>query len=361
MAQSCQGGDSHTVSSPTSAHQPYPLHLDTTGEYLSLRGKPVHAKSDKPGGKGMDETERIRLMKVFTDHAFQFLACADAILADPRLSCVGVPIKNGMAYTGVLPLATIGAYVELWTTSTCAAQFNKHGLSLTWFFSGSPLSGVNVCESVWQDGACRRQSPHGKFVRAACACGSACLKYQRLKQETCVEPYTLDEAAQWVVRQLTPEVYRKAIDSFAHQLWNRLIEEKQAECQRFHKEIDAWKKLYVQTVLLGKIDQVRQLVADFRKKERRLGAQIERLKRDNDELKARFPKQERGRKEFNTPFHRNNRVIERLKRLLSVSESSMAQQLFKDETPEGLNHPLDHEVENLCTAYHLAKFLADKK
>lgn len=312
--------------------------------------------------KEVCEAERRRLVKVFTDHAFQFLACADTVLANLKLSCVDVPIENGMAYTGALPKPTIGAYVELWTTSPLAAQFNEDGLSLTWFISGSPLSGANACESVWQDGTCRWQSPYGKFLSLAGEYSKASVKYLRLKRETGVVPYTLDEAAEWVEQQLAPETYHKAIDKFAYELMNkqreRAIEEKQAEVNRLNKEIDVWKDLYVNSVLLTKIDLVRQLVEDYRTLEQRVGERIDQLKRNNDALKARFPKRERGCKEFNTLFHRNNKAIERLELQLRCHESSISKQLFPENTPTGLNFPLHYEVEKLCTIDNLTKFLS---
>ena len=342
-----------------------PLSLDTTGEWLRLR-KPPCAKERAEGKqakliKEEQEAERKRLKKVFTDHAFQFLACAEAILAEPKLACVDVPITNGMAYTGPLPPATIGAYVDLWTSSPLAAQFNEHGLSLTWYISGSPLSGANACMSVWQDGICRQQSPHGMFVHLGYAYGKSASMYQRIKQEIGVVPYTLDEAAEWVEQQLAPEAYRKAISNYAYWLTRKQSEQANHEikttCERLCKEVDAWKNLYVNTILLDNIDKVRQLVADYRLKEEQVGAQIEQLKCDNAELKARFPKRARGCKEFQTPFHRNNKAIKRLELQLWRPESNMSKQLFPQEHPDGLNLSLPYEVEELCTIDELTKFL----
>ena len=343
-----------------------PLSLDTTGEYLSLR-KPPCAKERAEGKqakliKGEQEAERKRLTRVFTDHASQFLACADAVMKDPRLACVEVPITNGMAYTGALPPATIGAYVDLWTSSPLAAQFNEHGLSLTWYISGSPLSGANACKSVWQDGICRQQSPHEMFVHLAMEYGKSASKYQRIKQEIGVVPYTLDEAAEWVEQQLTPETYRKAIARFTYSLHARqmkwTVKEHAGYVRHATEEADGWRRLYVDSVLRAKIEQVRQLVEAYRQEETRINGRIEQITRDNDALKAQFPRRMRGTKEYNTPFHRNNKEIEKLRWQLSRNEHDVCEQLFpKSPLSEQLWPHFSVYVYDLVTMETLTRFL----
>ena len=173
--------------------------------------------------KTEEEAERKRVIKVFTDHAFQFLACADAITKDPRLACVYVPIRNGMMYMGMFPCAPLGAYVELWTTSLQWAHIDKDGLSLIWSFGGSPLSGLNFGETVWEDGTCRCQQPFpfGSMGPAGKSYLSATKKYRRLWGETNVKPLSLDDAVQWVEERLTPETYRQAIARFTCSLQKR--------------------------------------------------------------------------------------------------------------------------------------------
>ena len=337
------------------------LSLDTTGEYLSLRKcKPSNSIQEK---SKEDESERLRLKKVFTDHAFKFLVCAKYILADPCMACVDVPVTNGMAYTGALPRPTIGAYIEMWTTNPYCARIGKDGLSLTWFVSGSPLSGANLCESVWEDGTCRKQSPNGQFIDVAMICGRASGKYQRMKREKGINPYTLDEAVMRVESQLTPKAYRKAIDNFIYWLHesqlDSAVEQANISMKRSEQEANVWKRLYVDSVLSSKIEQVRQLVTNYRKLEQTTNDQIDLLTRANDELKAQFPRKERGKKEYNTPFHSNNKAIKKLKQQLSQAEYDARKQLFPDSAIgdlQGINS-IHYEVEKLVTMESLSKFL----
>lgn len=358
MTQNSKSGSDHNNSNSTSDFSEN-LSLDTSGEWLSMR-KPSNSI---PKTNKKDESERQRLMKVFTDHAFQFLACAKYVLDNPRLAFVDVPITNGMAYTGALPKPTIGAYIEMWTTSPYCARIGKDGLSLTWFISGSPLSGANACESVWEDGTCRKQSPNGRFIDVAMACGRASGKFQSLKREKGTIPYTLDEAAEWVENKLTPKTYRKAIENFIYWLHesqlNKAVEKANNSMERSEQEANAWKHLYVDSALRLKVDQVRTLVADYRKLEQTTNNQIELLNRANDELKARFSRWLRGKKEYNTPFHRNNKAIEKLKQQLRQAEYDARKQLFPDSALgdlQGINS-IHYEVEKLVTMESLSKFL----
>ena len=340
------------------------LSLDTTGEWLSLRKHPC-AKESAEGkqakfSKEEKEAERKRLTRVFTDHAFQFLACADAVMKDPRLACVEVPIRNGMAYTGALPPATIGAYVDLWTSSPHCVHINEDGLSLLWFISGSPLSGANACNAVWEDGTCRRQSPFDKFLHAGMEYGKSASKYQRIKQEIGVVPYTLDEAAEWVEQQLTPETYRKAIARFTCSLHARQMEwtvkEHAGYMRHATEEADGWRRLYVDSVLRAKIGQVRQLVEAYRQEETRINERIEQINAANDALKAQFPRRMRGTKEYNTPFHRNNKEIEKLRWQLYHNEDDVREQLFPKSPLSEQLWP-HFSVDDLVTMETLTRFL----
>lgn len=124
--------------------------VDTTVTYLSLmkpsdikRAKMAeNRKREEENAKMMaaEAAERKRLLKLFTDHAFLFLTCADAIMAEPKIACVEIPTENGMAFTGAMPTPTIGTYVEMWTTSPYAVRFYKKGLSLMWGISGNPMT-----------------------------------------------------------------------------------------------------------------------------------------------------------------------------------------------------------------------------
>lgn len=250
--------------------------VDTTVTYLSLmkpsdikRAKMAeNRKREEENAKMMaaEAAERERLLKLFTDHAFLFLTCADAIMAEPKIACVEIPTENGMAFTGAMPTPTIGTYVEMWTTSPYAVRFYKKGLSLMWGISGNPMTGSNGCAGVFEDGTWCHQEPFGRFLDVAQVCGSKTGKYQRMKHEMNVEPYTLDEAVQWAENQITPDIYRKRINAFTckiHRMQMQLtVENTNEQRDESNKEADIIKRTYIEHVLLNNIDKIRQIVVD---------------------------------------------------------------------------------------------------
>ena len=118
--------------------------LDTTGHFLSIQKKPVPAPRSE---------EQLRQEKLFTDNAFLFLANYSRILSDSRMFLAPVYVRNGLAYSGYLPAATLGGYIELWLNCPSSVVFGREDrMSLVWFISGSPMSGANACSVVDENG-----------------------------------------------------------------------------------------------------------------------------------------------------------------------------------------------------------------
>ena len=90
--------------------------LDTTGRFLCLRKNPVPVPRSE---------EQCRHEKLFTDNAFLFLANYKRILSDSRMFLAPAYIRNGLAYSGYLPTATVGGYIELWLNCPSSVIFGE--------------------------------------------------------------------------------------------------------------------------------------------------------------------------------------------------------------------------------------------
>lgn len=124
------------------------ISLDTTGQYLVV-GRGSRRKTSAP------DAERIQRRQYFAEHAFLFFDNAERILADPRMALASVDVGNGLAYTGTAAFqgATLGVYLEWWLSGCCPNTVDREGReALTFFISGSPLSGANSCSCVYRDG-----------------------------------------------------------------------------------------------------------------------------------------------------------------------------------------------------------------
>ena len=124
------------------------LSLDTTGTYLQIGRKPVRTQEE------IDE-EAAAQRQLLIDNAYLFYKNASRILSDSRMFLAPVTMDNGLAYTGTSGFRnpTLGVYIEWWL---CCPQDITHDLegqpALTYFFAGSPLSGMNSCSAVTPEG-----------------------------------------------------------------------------------------------------------------------------------------------------------------------------------------------------------------
>ena len=122
--------------------------LDMTGTYLTLG-------SHKPRKEPAKSEEQKDLEKLFTANAFFLWQNRDRIMNDSRMFLAPVAIQNGLFYTGVSGFRnpTLGVYVEWWNECKGTLRENEQDeLSLIYYLSGSPLSGVNYCKAVYADG-----------------------------------------------------------------------------------------------------------------------------------------------------------------------------------------------------------------
>ena len=97
------------------------------------------------------QTSEFEETKIFLNNAFYFLAHHDRIMRDSRMFLALVPVQNGPISFGKLCL---GAYLEWWLSYDAVRRISEEGrLSLVFRLAGSPFSGRNSCNEVYEDGS----------------------------------------------------------------------------------------------------------------------------------------------------------------------------------------------------------------
>ena len=97
------------------------------------------------------KTSEFEETKLFLNNAFFFLSHRDRIMHDIRMFLASVPIPNGPIYFGKLCL---GTYLEWWLSFDVVRRTSEDGrLSLVFRLAGSPFSGRNSCDEVYEDGS----------------------------------------------------------------------------------------------------------------------------------------------------------------------------------------------------------------
>ena len=97
------------------------------------------------------QTSEFEETKIFLNNAFYFLAHHDRIMRDSRMFLTLVPVQNGPIYLGKLCL---GAYLKWWLSYDNVRRTSEDKrLSLVFRLVGSPFSGRNSCDEVYEDGS----------------------------------------------------------------------------------------------------------------------------------------------------------------------------------------------------------------
>lgn len=129
----------------------------------------------------------------FIENAFFLYAHREQILSDSRMFLCPIAIKNGLAYTGTSGFrgATLGVYLEWWTHCKGALRTGDDGVrSLIYKLAGSPLSGVNRCAAIREDGTseCITLRPFSDYWRPFMHINQRYSEVQNL-----YEAYTLEQ------------------------------------------------------------------------------------------------------------------------------------------------------------------------
>ena len=260
--------DGRTLSCVLKAEQPkeikvHKLQLDTTGQYLSIGGKPKSPKET-------DELKAIRQYNhhLFTENAWFLLDNAEQIFSDSRMFLAPVNIVNGLAYLGTGPFKnpTLGVYLEWWLNYREAAVDAKG--NLVWYISGSPLSGSNCCSSVDRDGQHLPISQHTRFLDIWRSFSEVNNRYNEAKQRC--ESYTLEE----VLVILRGEEYRFRMTELRHEMMEMVLSRKYDELSNLYskvcKKFSDYKKNARRHEIQNNKDKINEFIPRYREKEKEL-------------------------------------------------------------------------------------------
>lgn len=279
------------------------LELDTTGQYVTVR-------KCKPRITPVSD-ECMQRQQLFADNAFYLLAHMDRIMNDSRMFLAPVAARNGLAYTGTsgFKRPTLGVYLEWWQTSDETMRINNEGCrSLVFTLAGSPLSGMNRCSAVREDGNIETVSLSsfnrhcGSFIKINARYTEAKVRYQA---------YTLQEVLDILHREdngkldydhvITTRFMQHEIDRL-----NRCIE-------RLTEESSRWHEKYLFALISFKEDEARAFLAEDGKFETKVSQEIEHLKMQKKALKAQLKRGQIDSVSYQRSITPMNKRIEELK------------------------------------------------
>lgn len=226
------------------------MKLDTTGRYLVIgKRKPEPVTTDEK--KASQEENR----KFFLKNAFFFLRHAHIIMQDSRMFLAPVEINSGLAYMGTngFKSPTLGVYIEWWLNAKCNIRYDKEGKeALTYFISGSPLSGCNSCSRVYPNGTTQSFS-HSSFSSVWHSFVEVNIRYNEAKQ--IYEQYTLQEVYDRLQHHHDSEESSLKTDLIMRDLRIEELERENASLiERFEKQ---------NTSLRKKLEETKQKMLDL--------------------------------------------------------------------------------------------------
>ncbi len=283
------------------------LELDTTGQYVTMR-------KCKPRIAPVSD-EWMQKQQLFADNAFYLLAHMDRIMNDSRMFLAPVAARNGLAYTGTsgFKRPTLGVYLEWWQTSDETMLIDNEGCrSLVFTLAGSPLSGMNRCSAVREDGKIEIVSLSsfnrhcGSFFKINARYSEAKVRYQT---------YTLQEVLDILHREdngkldydhvITTRFMQHEIDRL-----NRCLEQ---SLERLTKESSHWREKYLFALISLKEDEARAFLAENDELETRAIQETEHLKMQKKALKAQLKQGEIDNVSYQRSITPMNKRIEELK------------------------------------------------
>ncbi len=253
------------------------IQLDTTGAYLSVGNKPC-----KPQPRTTEEKEQQK--KLFTDNAFYLLAHQKRIMRDSRMFLAPVAVQNGLAYTGTSGFLapTLGIYLEWWNECSIALRTDEDGKrSLVFHLAGSPLSGVNHCAEVYEDGKVEHIQVslfinHWRpFTAINTRYDEAKHTYQAYTLEQVLEILHAEDGEGW---DYSAEINERFMQSEINELKKKV--------ERLTKESDKWYSMYVDTYMKYKDAEISEAFSTFQSFKEENEAQINSVKVRKRALKA---------------------------------------------------------------------------
>lgn len=267
--------------------------------------------------------------QLFLDNAFYLLAHRERILSDSRMFLCPVAVQSGLAYTGTSGFHNpiLGVYLEWWPLVPDAMQTDGSGRrGLVCQLSGSPLSGMNKCSLVRQDGRLdvvtlssfrRHWGPFMKLNQ----------RYTEAKQ--LYQAYTLNQVLDILRREDNGHADLAAavdVQFMKHHIetLNRQIEKIQDECRQWHDK-------YTSALTRYNADKMRQLYAECEAFETNVSSQISSLRQQKRALKTSLKAGRLDNKAYQQQLTPLKRRISDLLLRISHFRLSKVRETFPDE------------------------------
>lgn len=249
-------------------------------------------------------------IKLFTDNAAILLQHKERVFSDSRMFLCPIPVRNGLAYSGTFPEATLGVYLEWWSTTYTSVRLDYRNLSnsqLVYNLSGSPLSGSNRCGLVNATGE-REFNRIGYFHRAFSTFCGINSRYKNAKEK--YQAYSIDE----VIRIFKEE----GLMTFDPAKWTIFFQD--AEIQILRYDIDALNKekalLWVKNMdfkLLPKKKELEKLVEEYRQLDEKCNARIAELQQFRLRLRRQMHDKEITSKQYQRLWHPYHKELDELR------------------------------------------------
>lgn len=248
-------------------------------------------------------------IKLFTDNAAILLQHKERVFRDSRMFLCPIPVRNGLAYSGTFPEATLGVYLEWWSTSYASVRqnhMNPSNLQLVYNISGSPLSGSNRCGLVNATGE-REFASIGCFHKAFSTFCGVNSRYKDSKEK--YQSYSIDE----VLRIFKEE----GLMTFDLAKWT--IFSQDAKIQLLRYEIDSLNErnalLWVQNMdfkLLPKKKELEKLVLEYHQLDEKCKTRIAELQQFRLRLRRQMHDKEITSNQYQRLWHPYHKELDEL-------------------------------------------------
>ena len=314
---------------PKESHQddfvPDKVKLDATGIYLRIGNKLC-----KSLPRTTEDVEQQK--KLFTDNAFYLLAHSERIMHDSRMFLTPVDVQNGLFYTGTSGFhsPTLGIYLEWWNECPEALRTNKDGnRSLVYHLAGSPMSGMNHCAEVFEDGRTELVQVSSfislwpPFIDINTRYDEAKHIYQAYTLEQVLEILHAEDGDGWDYSSVIKERFMQAE-----------INELKKKVERLTKESDKWYSMYKDTYMKYKDAEISEAFSTFQSFREECEAQINSFKMRKRALKADL----KSNRMDNISYQRTLTPLNKQIRELEFRVSTKKYELINKYLSEGISY-----------------------
>lgn len=282
-----------------------------------------------PPARYATEAERAADKELFLQNAFYLLGHRERILADSRMFLCPVPIRVGLAYFGDAGFRnpTLGIYLLWWDACPGAVRTDWRGRrSLVYHLAGSPLSGMNKCGAIREDGkresvTLRPFSDHWQpFVRINRAYAEAKPRYQA---------YTLRQVLDILDHEEEGDrEYAHSVNEYFHASEIKALNRRIAYLNAQNKALEArcddvmsrWKE-----------EKIVRYYAEYCALKSRTESETALLAQQKRDLRASFRRGEYDRKEYEPQVVAINRKIAEAEAALRRFQYEGVREVFPDD------------------------------